>query len=59
MFPDRFSTGAVIDGDPDDVIDDEDVESTTMLPPEAVTFVEPESATVVPEGPRTRMAAVE
>jgi hypothetical protein len=57
--PERSSVGAVIEGELEARIDDDELESTMMLPPTAVTDVVPESETEVPDGLRTRMAAVE
>ena len=56
---DRSSSGVVMEGDPDERIADDDVESTTILPLVAVTCVGPESVTVVPDVARTRRAAFE
>ena len=57
--PERSSSGVVMDGEPDERMDEDEVESTTMLPLTAVTCVVLESVTAVPEVARTRMAAFE
>ncbi len=59
ICPERSSTGDVTDGEPDETIDDEDVESTTIGPFLAVSCVVQERVTEVPVGARTRIAAGE
>src|SRR5271163_1397305 len=57
--PDRSRTGAVIDGEPEERTEVEDVELITIFPFVAVNAVVPESVTDVPDEFSTRRAAVE
>src|SRR5690348_11832124 len=61
MLPERSSSGAVMvgPGEPEERMDADELESTTMLPLTAVTCAVPERVTAVPEVARARRAAVE